>query len=177
VDKIITKKCKKCGGTEFGKHGECKICVAVSMKKYHLAHKEEIRAYNKKWRTENKERKRKYDKEWRTKNKKRKGECNKRWRDKNKERLAAWFRENDLKKKYGLTIEDYKEMIASQNGVCAICGHPPNSKGFSVDHKHETGKVRGLLCSKCNIVIGLLGDSPELLKAALEYLQRGSKNL
>lgn len=78
-----------------------------------------------------------------------------------------------LKKKYGLTPADYDLMLASQGG-CAVCGtsHPGSSaKYFAVDHNHNNGKVRGLLCSNCNRAIGLLKDSPKLLHDAARYLE------
>jgi hypothetical protein len=77
---------------------------------------------------------------------------------------------------YGI---DYTAVLAEQGGVCAICKKPetnrsngPNPKRLSVDHCHETGKARGLLCNNCNRAIGLLGDAPDLLRAAAEYLER-----
>ena len=73
-------------------------------------------------------------------------------------------------KKYGLTIEKYQEMLDRQNNACAIC-----KKEFGqvyVDHCHETGIVRGLLCLKCNTGIGLLEDSIVNLENAIKYLQK-----
>lgn len=72
-------------------------------------------------------------------------------------------------KRYGITAEDYDHMFAEQNGLCAICGRP-DSRALSVDHDHETGKVRGLLCSKCNFLLGYADDDPEILTRAIEYL-------
>lgn len=65
-------------------------------------------------------------------------------------------------------------MFAEQNGCCAICGdHQSNqARSMAVDHCHETGRVRGLLCMKCNTGIGKLGDSPELLRKAIAYLEK-----
>lgn len=72
-----------------------------------------------------------------------------------------------------ITQEQYVDLIYNSNGLCEICNKPntSNVKGsLSVDHDHSTGKVRGLLCDKCNRAIGLLGDNPELLLKAAEYL-------
>lgn len=63
-------------------------------------------------------------------------------------------------------------MLAAQDGVCAICKQTPEGQ-WNIDHCHDTGAVRGLLCSPCNIGIGQLGDDPERVRAALEYLLRG----
>ena len=84
-----------------------------------------------------------------------------------------------LKQKYGISIEDFNSLLASQNGVCAICSKIDNykhSKGsntplLSVDHSHLTGKIRGLLCGSCNRAIGLLKDSTYLLHNAIKYLE------
>lgn len=86
--------------------------------------------------------------------------------------------ERNIFSKYGLSVEEYNQKLAQQNSKCAICNKTEldlsNSKStrrLSVDHCHQTGKVRGLLCSKCNTAIGLLRDSPDTLKQAVEYVQ------
>ena len=71
--------------------------------------------------------------------------------------------------KYGITPDDYKAMLDDQNGVCWICKKFDN-KALSVDHDHETAKVRGLLCRKCNRALGLFEDDAERLKNAVLYL-------
>lgn len=76
--------------------------------------------------------------------------------------------------KYGWTVEDYEEQLKKQNGVCAICEQVPDSgpyKDFVIDHDHNTGTVRGLLCNKCNNGLGLLGDDVTGLRRALSYLE------
>lgn len=84
---------------------------------------------------------------------------------------------HELKKKYGLTIEDYELMLNAQGGACAICGSD-QVRGFgkrmAVDHCHDTGKVRGILCGNCNRGIGNFAHDPELLEAASRYLRRGA---
>lgn len=82
-----------------------------------------------------------------------------------------------LKRVYGITLIDYKAMLDSQNHLCKICG----AEGFLmkehhqiklvVDHCHQSGKVRGLLCHNCNRALGLLKDSPEILLSAKNYLE------
>ena len=68
---------------------------------------------------------------------------------------ARWGRKHILKKLYGLTLESFDEMLKAQGGVCAICKQTDKTGKFLVDHDHETGKVRGLLCRRCNHIIGL----------------------
>lgn len=74
-------------------------------------------------------------------------------------------------KQYGLTVEDYERMIAEQGEVCAIC-HQPFDRPLFVDHCHTHGHVRGLLCGPCNSAIGQMGDDPERLRSAADYLER-----
>lgn len=79
---------------------------------------------------------------------------------------------------YGITLSDYNRMFEEQSGVCAICGKEEIQKNqfgtirLSVDHDHQTGKVRGLLCSKCNRAIGLLNDDFKILNKAAKYLKK-----
>lgn len=82
----------------------------------------------------------------------------------------------NLRRKFGMTVEDYDVMLEQQGGKCAICkSEEPKGKRFSVDHNHKTGEVRGLLCNPCNAAIGLLKDSPEVIESAKEYLlEKGS---
>ena len=83
-----------------------------------------------------------------------------------------------LLKNYGITLEKYNSLLEEQQNNCCICGAKNLSDGraLSVDHNHETGEVRGLLCSNCNVGLGLFRDSTELLFKAKEYLLKKSKN-
>lgn len=86
----------------------------------------------------------------------------------------ANYRRN-LLKRYGLTPEGYEALFEAQDGRCAICRRPdaPTKRGMlHVDHCHDTGRVRGLLCSTCNTGIGHLGDDIERVTLALEYLKK-----
>lgn len=80
----------------------------------------------------------------------------------------------NLKRNYGITVNEYDEVLSAQGGVCAICGtDSPRGKGrFSVDHDHDTGQVRGLLCTCCNTGIGMFEDSVANLASAINYLNR-----
>lgn len=80
-------------------------------------------------------------------------------------------------KKYGITEDQYGEMLREQDGRCAICREQPDGVGktgkvLHVDHDHKTGAVRGLLCRDCNPALGAFRDSPELLRRAAEYLEK-----
>jgi len=86
-------------------------------------------------------------------------------------------RRRDLKRKYGMTLEDWDELFESQNRSCKICGtDSPGGKGFwHVDHDHTTNEVRGILCNGCNTGLGHFKDSLENLKKAQEYLKANKK--
>lgn len=87
-------------------------------------------------------------------------------------RLGLTARRFDLMRLYGMTLDDYLLLLDAQEGRCKICGEPPlEGKVLSVDHDHETGKVRGLLCMRCNSGLGYLRDRVDLLKAAIAYLE------
>ena len=81
-------------------------------------------------------------------------------------------RKANIKKKYGISIDDYEEMFEAQGGVCAICGSPPQGlKPLSIDHSHLRGHIRALLCPFCNSVLGYSRESVEILQAAIKYLE------
>lgn len=84
-------------------------------------------------------------------------------------------RKNNMQKNFGKGIlETYKHLFDLQGGVCAICQSPENGRyaHLSVDHDHDTGKIRGLLCNNCNRGIGLLKDDPKILEQAKEYIEK-----
>jgi len=126
----------------------------VKRKEYREQNKEKIQAYGKEYRQRTKLERREY-------------------RQSNKDKI------NDviLKFKYGISLEKHNSMLALQNGVCKICHQPEIRKlhgkitKISVDHDHLTGRVRGLLCSRCNLIIGKCKDDPILLRKAAEYLE------
>lgn len=85
-------------------------------------------------------------------------------------RYEGYARKANLKKKYGLTLEEYATKLANQNGVCAICGDPPKRYRLAVDHDHETGKIRDLLCLGCNAKLETI-ENPVFVAKAKAYLQ------
>lgn len=93
------------------------------------------------------------------------------------ERAKARVRKSEILGRYGMTVEQYDEKVAAQNGLCAICGQMPTRR-LDIDHDHaccdrygSCGKcIRDLLCMSCNGALGMFGDSIERLEAAIKYL-------
>lgn len=122
-------------------------------RKYRETHRDKIRAAGKIHREQNKDKLRHY-------------------RNAHKARHRRW----KLQTKYGLTLEQMEQMFVAQNGQCAICLKPFEKwSNIHVDHNHETGKVRQLLCSNCNTAIGLFHDNIQTLSNAIDYLNKWNK--
>lgn len=100
-------------------------------------------------------------------------QTNKRWRHAHPGIDSFYVRKSRLKKKYGLTVASLNQLLASQNHACLICKDPvgfgrPGSA--AVDHDHQTGKVRGILCGRCNTGLGQFKEDPIRMTAAITYL-------
>ncbi len=162
------KRCKHCGQTKplddfykdrkakDGCRPECKACNLAARAAKYAANPEPYIARVKKWQQENAERLNAYRREYRQR----------------PDRKAA-DREYHLKRKYGITIEQYDAMLAAQGGVCAICRQPrPENRTLHVDHDHVSGEIRGLLCFRCNNALGDFEEQYELFQKAANYLDR-----
>lgn len=88
------------------------------------------------------------------------------FRERRKAYARKHQRRHDLRRKYGISEEQFEEMLRRQGGRCAVCDR---GEKLHVDHDHITGRVRGLLCGKCNRALGLLADDPERITALAEY--------
>lgn len=113
----------------------------------------------------NREKRNRYQREYRAKN-----------AEREKQKMAEYRasgRPEELRKmrQYGITEDEYQVMLKAQGGRCAICDAP--MEGPHIDHDHQSGKVRGLLCFSCNTGLGHLGDDRDRLLGALTYLGRG----
>ena len=114
-----------------------------------------------KMKTEQDNRKRRIDPEWR-------------------EMMKEKDRNRYYKRTYGISLAEYDELLEHQKGVCAICGKENNTNygrahngRLCVDHCHESGEIRGLLCGSCNAALGHFKDNKDLLKKAMKYLAGG----
>lgn len=110
-----------------------------------------------------------------------------RWREANRERFNAYQRRNNARperkralrdqyyrRTFGISADEFDALLDTQGGGCAICGkRPERVASLHLDHCHETGAIRGILCLSCNQGIGQFGDDPGLLDAAAGYLREG----
>jgi Autographiviridae endonuclease VII len=160
------KTCRKCGETkpldEFyaekagrdGRRTECKVCSKAAMAARYRANPDPARERARRWNRENRDR---YDDRMRA------------YRESGRKKLSD--RKSHLKRKYGLTVEQYDEVLAAQGGGCAICGRLPRDDiSLHVDHCHLTNDVRGILCFRCNNALGDFDHDERLLRAAADYL-------
>lgn len=125
---------------------------------------------------EKREKNRIKNKAWREKDKEAYNRNMREWKANNRDKISRY----KWKRRYGITEEQYKEMYISQNGKCAICGkeetarHNTSNKvlKLAVDHCHKSGKIRDLLCQKCNRGIGKFDEDPELFEKAKQYVTK-----
>jgi hypothetical protein len=100
-------------------------------------------------------------------------ERQRRYRERHPERTSARYMQGNLRRALidrEITETDYQAMLIKQHGTCAICSKPTGKRRLDIDHDHDTGKVRGLLCLNCNRAIGLFNEDPHRLVSAIEYL-------
>jgi hypothetical protein len=165
------KRCKHCGITKSlndfysdkkardGRRPECKACNLAAKAARNKANPQAARDRVRRWREENPE---KY------------AALKKRNSARPEKKRAD--REGHLKRKYGITLDDYERMLEAQGGVCFICKKPrPEDRTLHVDHDHATGEIRGLLCFRCNNALGDFDDDYELLQNAADYLDRDAE--
>lgn len=163
----MTKICTKCNLSKsidrFSKRSKsidglrhwCKDCACLNSKQQRLLNPEKYK---------------KVDKKTNTKHSKRRQNTDKQWRKDNPDRL----KERTLMRLYDLSLKSYKDLLRLQRDCCAICNTHQSelSSPLCVDHCHKTGKIRGLLCRRCNSGIGFLNDSKDLCLIAFKYLNR-----
>jgi hypothetical protein len=162
------KRCNKCGvtkpiddfyamvGMRDGHRNDCKACNLAAKKARYLANPQKMIERARDWQKANPER-----------------HLENQRRRRQRPDVKRRDRDGYLRRKYGITLEQYDAMFEGQGGVCAICGRPPREDiSLHVDHDHDTGEVRGLLCFRCNNAIGDLGHDLGILEGAVAYLDR-----
>ena len=166
------KRCKKCGelkpleqfyaapGMRDGRRGDCKVCNLAAHARRHAANPGPARERVRRWIQQNPERYRENQRLYRASGRK-----------------ALSDRKSYLKRMFGMTPDEYEAMLAEQGGGCAICGRPPSERiSLHVDHDHNTGRIRALLCFPCNNALGLLQESEAVVLSMLGYL-RGTEEV
>jgi hypothetical protein len=136
----------------------CKECSAEHARAWYEANREKVLADRKVWYEANRERINAKQREYRRLNPERK-------------------RAYRLKYEFGITVEDYNRMVEDQGGNCAICLLPPagtgrNTQRLHIDHDHETGEIRGLLCHACNTSLGQLAEDHERMQRMIDYVTK-----
>lgn len=95
---------------------------------------------------------------------------NKTWSKANPEKANRYKIKSKLKLRYKISIEEYDAMVVAQNNLCAICNQSQTRRNLSVDHCHQTNRVRGLLCDKCNLALGMINDDLTIVEGIKRYL-------
>ena len=104
-------------------------------------------------------------------------ELQKRWREsggskKEYQRNKDKYRDSYMRRVYGITLNEYNEMLEQQSGLCYVCnGLPKGGKSLAIDHCHATGSVRRLLCSNCNTVLGLVNEDVNIMSKLISYIE------
>jgi hypothetical protein len=159
------KRCKICGVTkplsEFyksagmsdGHRSDCKACNLARKKVWYAQNRDAVIAKVKSWQRATTE----------------VGRYNAYQRAYRRTRTQE-MREGHLRRTFGITQADYEALLTRQGGGCGICGRTPGKVSLHVDHDHETGEIRGLLCVGCNNALGQLHDDPVLLYRAADYV-------
>lgn len=146
-------------------------------KAWRVKNKEHIQEYQKKWIADNKEHVQQYEKDNIESRRGSKKKYMQKHRNENPEIYNSKehkekMRFMTLKSKYGIVLKEYNKMLFEQDCKCAICGtHQNDCKSvLVVDHDHTTGRLRSLLCRKCNALLGMCNDDKQILTRAIEYI-------
>lgn len=162
------------------------------MKAYYLAHREQMSAYSKAYYWSHPEERRAYANDYRSKhrdkyikacrvnradNLEERRAYDRDYLQKNWAKLRPRKRINRWSSKYGLSKEGFDSLLKKQGGVCAVCQKANwNSRGPQVDHNHITGRVRGILCNRCNASLGMAGDDIRIVRLMVKYLKSSEEN-
>ena len=161
------------GAYKFGD----RVSTETPQRRYYLRNKEKAHARTQKWRDENPGKAEAATARWRAATPQYKADRaaqQRAWRAANPDKV----RDGKLRQQFGITLEEWRSLLKKQGGRCACCGKndPGDKRGWHTDHKHGTKLIRGLVCAKCNITLGQLGDCADgvvrFCEMYLEYLAR-----
>jgi len=144
--------------------------VPDKFKRYRLRHPERVRAREHKYFEDNREMLRQKSLERYHRHKLQSRKAAKKWKATNKQRVREYARKNSARHRYGLSFDQLDALTESQGNRCAICGTPPTKRALDVDHDHQSGVVRALLCNRCNRLVALIESESNLAERAIEYL-------
>ena len=148
----------------------CKICAKERNKQWCLKNSEKKKEQAKQRDLDNPEKRRERNKKWDLNNPEKRKKASKEWNLRNPEKYKETKKRCAIKRKYNLTLEQYEELKTKQNNVCVICNKSFQGITPHVDHCHTTNKIRGLLCTQCNVGLGSFKDNIESLQNAIKYL-------
>jgi hypothetical protein len=183
--KALAKKCRKCGVEKSmssyykdarfsgGIDIHCSDCRKKKTNEWRKSHPERAKEIGRNSRRRNPEKSRARARAWYASNK---GKALASMALRRKNNPDA-IRNEKLRSNFGITLDQYNTISAEQNHACAICGTPQSEqlKKMAVDHDHETGRIRSLLCHNCNVGLGNFKDSPEILTKAIRYIHEHSR--
>ena len=153
--------------------------ILATHRAYYAANIEKMRASFVRRRKQNEKKYKEHSRKYYAKNKEKLAAQSRAWRENNPDKSKRSYTNSWLKKKYGITIEQYEEKARQQNYLCAACGEEHKGKTkqttLHLDHCHSSGKLRGMLCYRCNLGLGLLDENISRLKGLIKYLKGHSK--
>lgn len=171
----ITVINKKSSPTECDDIGSKRKRRQEYQKLHYIQNRQHYLDYQKRYKLENRDKVVANHRKWKERNAEHVQTKHAEWRASHREQCRISSRNSRFKKLYKLTFSKFQQMVSDQNNCCALCSNPfKNEKDINVDHNHELGEVRNLLCLKCNFGIGIFNEDTALLGKAIQYLNKWS---
>lgn len=175
------KRCPKCGvdkpKAEFYKSSQtksgiavyCKDCSRGLRKRFYYDNRSWAIQQSREWRKQNPEKLNAQGRDWRARNRERARATRAAWAENNRDKRLEHSKAAAWKYRYGLNRTEYKQFFVDHGSKCAICS---TEKNLVIDHCHESGRLRGVLCRKCNLAIGHFDDDPKRIESAIKFLEK-----
>lgn len=144
---------------------ERKLRHKMASKRWRENNRERVAAYMAVWRANNPN----WDTAYRAANPDKIAKANKNWRDAHPEKASKHWKKHSVKRRFGISVDEYDGLLHAQNGSCYICGQVKPK--MDLDHNHVTGAIRKFLCSPCNLLVGNVESNRDKLHAVLAYLE------